>query len=64
MSTNTCTGATEHTGIHHLGTFVEGPASHNVTPVGKAGPPRTEGSVIGCARLGTFIAGGAPGSTH
>lgn len=45
-------------------TFVEGPASQNVPPVGETGPSGADGLVLRRAGFGTLLAVDAPGGTH
>lgn len=45
-------------------TFVEGPASQNVSPVGKTGSSGADGLVLRRAGFGTLLAVDAPGRTH
>lgn len=45
-------------------TFVEGPASENVSSVGEAGPSGTDGSVLRRASFGTLLAVDTPRRPH
>lgn len=56
------TQTVEHLTLVHI--FVERPASQNISPVGKARPSGTDGSVLGCAWFGTLLTVDTPRSTH
>lgn len=73
-STNKCTRSWCHkalwikistiSDLKTIGTFVEWPASQNISSVGEAMPSGTDGSVLRWAWFGTLLAVDTPGSTH
>lgn len=57
-------GTTVHSELYHADTFIEGPASQDISSVGKARPPGTDSSVLWSTGFGTLLAVDTPGSTH